>query len=362
MATIEEIEWEDCCFEPQRDPELERYIRSEIGLVPPLMRYLAPAPWLPRSTVRFEVAARKLAFISQEFADVLSLVVSRDNSCRYCFAATRFLLRITGMPEERIRRLEQDLLTADLSGRERAALEFARRLSRANPMPERRELEELEKAGWSRGEIAEIAAGAAFTGLANRVSTFLAVPTARFEALPDRLLARWLAPLLRRFIGRGGKSGGATVSLDPETVKGPFAYAVRALDGSPIALVLREMLDEAWSSPLLSPRAKALACAVVARGVGDAPSEREAARLLEADGFGAGDLHEVLSHLASPRLDPIEAEAVPFARETIWYRPAPIQRRVRALSEKLEPAQLIELIGIVSVANMLSRLGVLAAD
>jgi hypothetical protein len=137
---------------------------------------------------------------------------------------------------------------------------------------------------------------------------------------------------------------------------------VAALDGSPVAAVVRATLDEAWSSPHLTPRTKALVCAVVARGLGDAPSERESARLLEAEGFSAGDLDEVLAHLGSPRLDPIEAQAVPFARETIWYRPAPIQRKVRALGEELEPAQLIELIGIASLANMLSRLGVLVAD
>lgn len=357
MTAIQEVEWEECCLEPQRNPELERSIRAEVGFVPPLVRYLAPAAWVPRSIIRFDRASRRLAYLTGRFADLLALVVSRDNSCRYCFAATRFLLRINGMPEERIRSLEQDLLTADLSERERAGLEFARRLSRANPMPQRRELDGLEAEGWTPGEIVEIAGGAAIIGLANRVSTFIAAPPARFETLPDRLLVRWLAPLLRRILPHHG--AGQPVALDPETLKGPFAYAVRALDGSPAAPALRDMLDEAWSSPHLTPRTKALVCAVVARGLGDAPSEHEAAQLLQAQGFGADDLEEVLGHLSSPRLDAIEALAVPFARETIWYRPAPIQRRVRALGEKLEPAQLVELIGIAAVANVLSRLGVL---
>ena len=110
-----------------------------------------------------------------------------------------------------------------------------------------------------------------------------------------------------------------------------------------------------------SPWVARAAVRLSTRGLGDEPSEREASRLLAAEGFAADDLEEVLSHLSSPRLDAVEAEAVPFARETVHYRPAPIQRRVRALGEKLEPAQQIGLIGIASVANMLSRLGVLVA-
>ena len=67
-----------------------------------------------------------------------------------------------------------------------------------------------------------------------------------------------------------------------------------------------------------------------------------------------------------PRRDPeLEREirkavgmVIPFARETIWYRPAEIQRRARTLLDKLDAAQFVELIGTVSLANAVSRLAI----
>ena len=116
------------------------------------------------------------------------------------------------------------------------------------------------------------------------------------------------------------------------------------------------MSDEAWQSNILPRRSKALIFAVVARALGCEASEREAARLVATEGMTGADLDEVLTHLGSPKLDPIEAQIVPFARETVWYTPAPIQRRLRALQETLSTPQLLELTGITAIANQLCRL------
>ena len=53
---------------------------------------------------------------------------------------------------------------------------------------------------------------------------------------------------------------------------------------------------------------------------------------------------------------------MPFARETIWYEPAPLQRRAAALRERLTGPQLIEAIGVASLANGLCRMGAVVAD
>ena len=62
------------------------------------------------------------------------------------------------------------------------------------------------------------------------------------------------------------------------------------------------------------------------RGV-RAGGERSPAR----EGLKEATLAQVLTHLDAPELDPIERLLVPFARETIWYEPAPMQRRARRL-------------------------------
>ena len=51
-----------------------------------------------------------------------------------------------------------------------------------------------------------------------------------------------------------------------------------------------------------------------------------------------------------------------FARETIWYEPAPLQRRARMLRERLSGPQLLEAIGVASLANGLCRMGATVMD
>lgn len=72
-----------------------------------------------------------LVHLDLQLGDLIQLVVSQENSCRYCYAAVRSLLRIQGMSEARIQRIEGNLTRADLSPREMAAIAFARAQSRS---------------------------------------------------------------------------------------------------------------------------------------------------------------------------------------------------------------------------------------
>ena len=146
--------------------------------------------------------------------------------------------------------------------------------------------------------------------------------------------------------------------LSAEEKDGPFAAEVVALDGLPGGRKLRQILDDAWSSPILSRRAKALTFAVVARGLGAERVEGEALDLLAAEGFDRNAAEEVLAHLASPALDAVESALVPFVRETLWYQPAPLQRRARQLLDELNEAELLETIGLAAFANAVCRLSV----
>ena len=154
------------------------------------------------------------------------------------------------------------------------------------------------------------------------------------------------------------------LTLTPEFIARTPVFSARCdadivglceLDGLPVARVSRETILSAWNSPVLSQRAKGLVFAVVARGLDSKRSEQEARRLLAPLGLDDGDVDEILSHLASPKPDPIEAAIVPFARETIRYRPADIQRRARKLLEQLSVEQFMEFAGVVGLANGICR-------
>jgi AhpD family alkylhydroperoxidase len=361
VSALQQVEWEECLVEPGHDAALEAHLRREFGLVPPWTRYFTTCPWVVRGSIHTNHLRARLAHIDMDLAEWLILVVSQDNSCRFCFAAHRLMLRVLGTPEERILRLEQDAFAPDVPARERAAFEFARRFSRANPLATRADLEGLEAAGWSEGAAREIALVAGLGTFLNRVSTLPALPPQATERLPDRWLLRALTPVARLLLRRAWRPG-VPMRLTPEQRQGPFAELVCAFDGLPLAPGLRATIDEAWDSPLTSRRLKGLVFAVVARAVGDALCEREAARLLAAEGLSAAQLEEVLAHLGSPLLDPAESEVVSFARETVRYRPAAVQRRARALRKHFEPGPLLEVLGSAAMANMLSRLGAVVSD
>jgi alkylhydroperoxidase family enzyme len=136
-----------------------------------------------------------------------------------------------------------------------------------------------------------------------------------------------------------------------------------AFDGLPHARALRSVIDEAWASPHLPVRSKALVFAVIARGLGSLDCEREARRLLAAEDevFTDDAVDDMLANLASPLLTAAETRILPYVRETIRYQPAPVQRRGRALREKLNNAEFVETVGAAALANMVCRIA-LATD
>lgn len=355
MTALQDVEWETCLLERQRDPTLEQYVRQEMGRIPPMVPYFEVCPWIVRSLMTINQYRVRLVHVSFALADLIGLVVSQDNSCRFCYATQHVLLRAQGLPERRIRQLEDDFAGAQLDRRERAALEFARHISRCSPSPFDADRAKLRDVGWNEEAITELAFVAASHVYFNRVATIPALPVGRIERLSGHWMLGLLAPLIGRRI-RARQVRGAREILPLELRSGPYAGLVQSLDGLPAARALRGVLSEAWQSPLLTARAKGLVFAVVARGLGCSPAEGEAKHLLAAGGMSAAEVEEALAHLGSRGLDAVEAVVVLFARETIRPRPAQVQRRARELTAALDHAQLVELIGVTALANAVTRL------
>jgi AhpD family alkylhydroperoxidase len=296
-----------------------------------------------------------ISYLDCGLADLVTLVVSRDNSCRFCLAGARILLRMTGRLEAGIESLESGLVAAEQSPKDRLGLEFARRLSRCNPPPSPGDVQKLREVDFSREEILELAFATIQYVAINRINTMVALPLEFVERADRSILTGPLRLLFRRLI-EARRTHLSPVFLSDEERTGPFTAEVTRLDGLPAGRTLRQILDEAWSSPILSGRAKSLVFAVVARGLGASRVESEAMTLLIAEGCERREVEDVLAHLASPSLDPIESALVLFAPETLWYEPAPLQRRVRELRGQLSDAELLEAIGITAWANAVCRL------
>jgi AhpD family alkylhydroperoxidase len=358
-SALSDVEWDACFLEPRRDRDLEAYVRKGMGTVPSSVAYFTRAPWIVHSMTQLSPFGAPLLHVDTMLADLVGLVVSQDNSCRYCFGIQRLMLRVHGLPDERIRRLEQGFLDAEIDPRAKSALDFSRRLSRAAPLTHATDTTALRAAGWSTEAIRELAFHAVYNVYMNRLMTIAAIPYAPVEGLADSWLVRAVTPALRFMLRRRERRVRERMALlAPERARGPWAYLVGALDGLSCARALRETLDAAFASPVLPKRAKALIFAVIARGLDDAPSAREAGDLLAEAGLPPERAEPILTHLGSPELDAVENALVPFARGTIRGRPMQLQQHTRALLDAVSSEQLVEAIGVAALANAVTRLSV----
>ena len=359
-STLQHVAWESCLIEPVPDPALQSYARRRWGIPNPMITYFASVPWMARAVIDLHPEYGLLMHLDQAVADLVVLVVSQENSCRFCYAAVRALLWAQGMSRARIERMEHDLARGDLPPRAMAAVAFGRSQSRSGPAGARAAREAFRRADLGVDEMKEIAFTAAITDFNNRAHTIPAIPARPIERIPDQLLVRLLRPLLGRIIKKHRYRGEVT-ALDPVP---SYAYArlVNSYAGSPIGAMLGRTLAEMWASPHLTRRCKLLMIAVVARGLGCEVCALEVGEALEREGMKEPALTQVLAHLDAPELDAIERLLVPFARETIWYEPAALQRRARALRNRLSGPQLLEAIGVASLANGLCRMGAMVMD
>jgi AhpD family alkylhydroperoxidase len=349
------VGWESCLIDPRRDRALETYARRKTGVPIPTVRYFTSAPWLARAIVDLHPEFGLLMHLDLHQMDIIELVVSQENSCRFCYAAVRMLLWAQGMSEARIQHIEQTLSQADLAPKTTAAIAFGRRQSREGPQGAQEARQILRDAGFSAEEMKEVAFVVGVTDFLNRLNTIPAIPVHTLERMPEQFHMRLLRPLIKRIVERKRFRGRAAPPERPPTH--PYAGLVNAYAGSPIALALRRTTQEMWESPILTRRCKLLMLAVIARGLDCQVCATEIEEALQREGVDEPVLVQVLTHLDAPELDDVERVLVRFARETIWYEPAALQRRARALCDRLSEPQFIESIGVASLANGLCRMG-----
>lgn len=361
MTTMQDVDWSRPLLERHRAPARLANIKERVGRSVLNLGYFVVSDWLPEANAEMNVALFTRTHLDHDLADLVGLAVSRDNACRYCFAATRALLIMVGYPRERIARIEQDLAIADLDERTRAAITFARRLSRCDPHPTAADGQSLARVGIDGMAYRELATAVALWSYFNRVSTLAAIPPETMEALPDRWYARLLRPLIGGRIGRTYRVTGRPTPLPDIMRTGPCAGAIIALDGLPQATVLRRAIDTMWASDGLPRRTRALLCATIARALACPVAEAEVVELLAEENVPPETVDGVLRHLDAPELSDTERILVRFARETVWYEPAQLQRRTHEIREQLTEREIVETIGTVSLANMLCRLQIALA-
>jgi alkylhydroperoxidase family enzyme len=348
-ALLDEIDWGEPLVEPAWEAEAKRY-----GGASDYTRRLAPIPWLRRTCAAWMLCP--LTALPLRLADLAFLVVSQENSCRYCYGAARAHLRILGYPERLIGEIERDMQLAELDHREHAFIRFCRQLARSNPRPARAQRDELMRLGFTELQIKEATFLIANHCLQNRVASMLACPPVLvYERLGRSFVGRLLRPILAQ-ANRKSIPVPADFVAAPDA---PFARLTGALAGLPAAYLLDQALNGAFESKVLSRRLKALMFGVVARLLECGFCEPESRKLLRAEGFDDAEAAACLASLTSPRLDPQESAILAWVRETVRYQPGQLQMRTRELRDLVGAEAVLEAVGVAALANTTARVAML---
>src|SRR4029453_3107210 len=104
--------WSECLVPRAALPDdVAAAMRRERGNVPTWAARLARLPSLARGPE--ETPTPFLAPLPVPTYALIALVVSRDNSCRFCYGAQRALMRVLGYETEAIDRLQRGELLQD---------------------------------------------------------------------------------------------------------------------------------------------------------------------------------------------------------------------------------------------------------
>ncbi len=354
-------DWDDPLVEAHESTPLRRTFRRRAGLVPNVVPYLAPHPWLYHPFLF--LSAPTVEHIDADLVSAICFVVARDNACRFCFGTFWSFLRMAGYTKADLDRLEGEMYLGDRDPVEEAALRLAIRVSQGRLQAHAgASADDLHEQGLSAPAIREVVGAAVLGTLVNRTSTMLSAPVN--HRLED-MTASWYFDLLQPVVGPL-LSGWQRLSprvppLSADRVTGPLAAWTGTLEGTSIGYVLQDLTTQ-WlhHEYALSLRTKLLMLAVVARGLHAAALEQTAYRLLvQRTETARSEAEAIVDHFAGAVEPDREAGLLQLARAAIRYEAGHIQRAARRHTQGLTRDETIDAVASIALTNALARLHVL---
>jgi len=156
---------------PEDIRERIRTVADKSGFVPNVFSALAHRPDEFRAFFAYHDALmEKDSGLSKGEREMIVVVTSAMNSCLYCVIAHGAIVRIREKNPRLADQLATDYTRADISERQMAMLDFACLVSDQAAQITDDDIEELEEHGFSREDIWDIGAVAAFFALSNRMA------------------------------------------------------------------------------------------------------------------------------------------------------------------------------------------------
>lgn len=159
--------------------------REKLGFVPNVLRNFALRPsHLLSWNEHFEELMKGDSGLSRAEREMIGVVVSVANECRYCIAAHSAALRKLTKDPALADAVAADFTTAPVEPRVRAMLEYARKLTLRPAAMGEADVERLRTAGWTDEDVMDIAEVAAMFNFTNRMASGLGwEPNPEYDAL-----------------------------------------------------------------------------------------------------------------------------------------------------------------------------------
>lgn len=165
---------------PQASREALAELEKNIGFIPNLAATIAGSPPALGAFVAMQSGLRSTGLAAAE-REIVGLTVSRENASPYSMAAHSTFAERLGLAPEAIAALRSDEALAD--PRHEALHAFTRELLSSHGHVSGEGLAEFLAAGYSPGNVLELATQVAYTTLANLVANVADTPVdAAFEA------------------------------------------------------------------------------------------------------------------------------------------------------------------------------------
>jgi uncharacterized peroxidase-related enzyme len=143
--------------------ELLEAVQKKLKITPNMTRVMANSPAVLEGYLSFSGALAGGA-LPPKLREKLALEIGEQNSCQYCVSAHTAIGRMVGLTDTEI---DSARSASSTSGKETAALQFARELINKHGLTTDADIEAVRRAGYTDGEIAEIIAHVALNVFTN---------------------------------------------------------------------------------------------------------------------------------------------------------------------------------------------------
>ena len=188
MAVDERITWLRVPGDDDVPPEVRELWQpslEKLGFVPNVLRLYALRPSrLLAWNAWYDEAMKGDSGLTKAEREMIAVVVSVANDCPYCIAAHGAALRKLTKDPALADAIAADHETAALEPRMKAALDYARKLTRRPSEMTEADVEELRAAGWSDEDVMDIAEVTGLFNMSNRMASGLGwAPNPEYESL-----------------------------------------------------------------------------------------------------------------------------------------------------------------------------------